>query len=528
MTKTITMLALGASVGLTAMVCPTTTGAQEVQVGATFVGEVNHDISAPLSDIAIAAESSVSSGTHEVLPVRRRSGAAPAVASETDPVIQRSGGPLVAATVGLNFDGVSNISGFVPPDTNASVGSTQVVETTNVSYQIFNKSSGASILGPAAVSSIWSGFAGTLCGKTTSNYSDPVVLYDKAASRWLVTILAYNSSFTSNSECVAVSTGSDATLTYNRYEVSFGSSLPDYPKFGVWSDAYYASFNIFSGGVTFLGAKVCALDRASMLAGGPSNTECFQRTTSDFSFLPSDVDGATPPATNEPDFFVELGSSPNTLELFDFHSDFATPANATFTGPTMISIAPYTQACASTGTCIPQPGISQKLDSLGDRLMHRLAWRNLGGTEHLVVNHAVKPSKAVAAVRWYDIINPDSAPAIAQQGTFTVGAISLWMGSLAMDKAGDIALGFSASSSSVHPSILYTGRIPTDPINTMEAIAAIKLGSASQTINRWGDYTSMAVDPIDDCTFWYANEYLATKGSDWHTRLATLKFPGCS
>jgi hypothetical protein len=265
-----------------------------------------------------------------------------------------------------------------------------------------------------------------------------------------------------------------------------------------------------------------------MLAGGPANTECFQRNTNDFSFLPADADGATPPVPNEPDFFVELGGTPNTLELFDFHSDFSIPANATFTGPKTINVAAFTQACAATGTCIPQPGIGQRLDSLGDRLMHRLAWRNVGGTEHLVVNHAVKPStSAAAAVRWYDIVNPASAPAISQQGTFAAGAISFWMGSIAMDKVGDIALGFSASSSGVHPSILYTGRVPADPLNTMEAPAGIKIGPASQTSNRWGDYSSMAIDPIDDCTFWYANEYLLAKGASWHTRLASLKFPGC-
>ena len=523
--------ALIASVGLAGMIC-TAVDAQEVQVGATFVGEVNHDTSPAVIDLAkaaLASGASMSGGTLGVLPVRHRPGAATAIAGGPDPVVQSSGGALVAATVGLNFDGVRNLSGLVPPDTNASVGSTQVVETTNVSYQVFSKTTGASVLGPVALSSVWSGFVGTLCGKTTVNYSDPIVLYDKAAGRWLITILAFNNALTSNSQCVAVSTGSDATLTYNRYEISFGKNLPDYPKFGVWPDGYYASFNIFPSGVSFIGAEVCALDRISMLAGGPANTECFQRTTSDFSFLPADADGATAPAAGEPDFFLELGTAANTLELFTFHSDFVIPANATFTGPTAISVAAYTQACASTGTCVPQPGTTQKLDSLGDRLMHRLAWRNVGGTEHLVVNHAVKPStSAVAGVRWYDIINPDTAPSVAQQATFAAGATSLWMGSIAMDKVGDIALGFSASSTTLHPSIKFTGRLPTDPPNTLEASATIKAGPASQTNNRWGDYSSMAIDPNDDCTFWYANEYLATSGTTWNTRLASLKFPSCS
>ncbi|MGH8324237.1 MAG: hypothetical protein ACRETD_10640, partial [Steroidobacteraceae bacterium] len=322
--------------------------AQEVQSGAEVIYETNHDTSPALADLATAAAEQPEQPAESaiILPVRRTSTtetAAGAAVSEVDAVVQQLSGPRVSATIGLNFDGLTNLDRAVPPDTNASVGATQVVETVNLHYQVFNKTTGASVLGPLAISGIWSGFNGTLCGKTSFSYSDPVVLYDKAAARWVISILAFNNRFTSSSECYAVSTTSDATGSYNRYEVPFGSNLPDYPKFAVWPDAYYATFNIFPSGGAFAGAEVCALNRAAMLAGSAMTAECFQRTTADASFLPADADGATAPAAGEPDFYVELSSqSRSLLNLFKFHSDFITPALATFTGPTTIAVAAYT------------------------------------------------------------------------------------------------------------------------------------------------------------------------------------------
>jgi len=166
--------------------------------------------------------------------------------------------------------------------------------------------------------------------------------------------------------------------------------------------------------------------------------------------------------------------------------------------------------------------------------MFRLAYRNFGTHESLVVNHSVKTSAAAAGVRWYEIRSPNATPSIFQQGTFINGSNALWMGSIAMDKLGDMALGFSESSSSIHPSIAYTGRVPTDPTNTMESPALIFAGTGSQTGgtanggSRWGDYTSMVIDPSDDCTFWYVNQYIPSNGLfNFHTRLASLRFPAC-
>ncbi len=496
--------------------------AQDVQTNPEVIHEETHDISLPLLDMVPAAPKA---GPRRVLPVMRRPGL-PDISTERDPAVQQTAGPLAATTNFLNFDGINDRDGVAPPDTNGAVGATQFVETVNTSFQVFDKATGASEYGPVEVNTLWSGFGG-LC--ETGNQSDPVVLYDKSAARWVITEAAFNNSFTSFAQCFAVSTSSDATLSYNRYAIPFGIYLPDYGKLGTWSDAYYMTWNVYLLGIVYSGAYTCALDRAAMLAGNPMTRICFLRPATDFSLLPADLDGSTPPPAGSPEYELELANS-NSLNLYRFHVDFGTPGNSTLTGPISIPVASYTQACPSTGTCIPQPGTSQQLDSLGDRLMHRLAYRNFGDHESLVATHSVRPGTGSASgVRWYEIRSPRTTPVVFQQSTVATAAFSLWMGSIAMDKSGDMALGVSASSSSLFPSIAYTGRVPTDPLGTVSLGVAIVLGTGSQTgISRWGDYSSMSVDPADDCTFWYANEYLSNTGSfNWRTRIASFKFNSC-
>ena len=449
-----------------------------------------------------------------------------------DPVVQTTAGPLVATTGGLNFAGVgAGDYGFspnaAPPDTNLAVGATQVVQWVNESFAVFDKTTGALVYGPVAGNTVWAGFGG---GCQTNNDGDPIVQYDKAAGRWVLT--QFSVSTTPYLQCVAVSTTSDATGTYNRYAFSYGNTqFPDYPKVGVWPDAYYISFNIFNNGTTFAGSKVCAYDRAAMLGGGAATQICFQLSTSYGGLLPSDLDGATAPPAGSPNYFMNFGAS--SLNLWKFHVDFATPANSTLTGPTNIPVAGFSRAC-SGGTCIPQPNTRQQLDSLGDRLMYRLAYRNFGTRESLVVNHSVQVSgnkhSSVTGIRWYEIRSPSTSPAVYQQGTYSPDSTNRWMGSIAMDKGGNIAMGYSVSSASVFPSIRYTGRVPTDPLGTMQAENSILTGGGSQLSNlsRWGDYSALAVDPVDDCTFFYTTEYLKSSGTfNWSTRIASFKFPSC-
>ena len=489
---------------------------------------VHHDVSPPLGALIHYRQSSGVQRDRplRLLPVPQGANAQP------DPVVQSSAGPKVGTTSGLNFAGVGDTSNTpgnpcncAPSDTNGAAGATQFVQWVNTAFAVYNKSTGALVAGPTAGNALWAGFGG---GCETNNDGDIIAQYDKAAGRWVMT--QFSVSTTPYLQCVAVSTTSDATGTYNRYAFT-EPNFPDYPKLGVWPDGYYISFNMFNGN-SFVGARACAFDRASMLTGAAATQVCFQLSSSFGSLLPSDLDGATAPPAGSPDYFLNFGS--NALNLWKFHVDFATPSNSTFTGPTTIPVAAFSAACSGGGTCIPQPGTSNKLDSLGDRLMYRLAYRNRAGVESLVVNHSVTVSggkrSSVTGIRWYELRVSSGTVSVFQQGTYSPDSNSRWMGSIAMDKVGDIAVGYSVSSSSVFPSIRYTGRVPGDPAGTLEAENSILAGTASQTgsLHRWGDYSSMSVDPVDDCTFWYTTEFIPSTGSfNWATQIASFKFPTC-
>ena len=498
--------------------------AQQASSGPTVIPPISYDTSPPLVDLIRSAPPKAPNSPRNI-PLRQpaQATAAPLASATQDLALQQLSLPLVSTTPGLDFDGIG-ADGVAPPDTNGSVGATQFVQIVNVEYAVYDKTSGALLLGPTPIHIIWSGFNGDCAN---GDGSDPVVLYDKPAQRWVVGQMNVNLT----SYCMAVSTTSDATQSYYRYEFSFGSNTPDYPKLAVWPDAYYWTANTFSGSTNFVGANPCAFDRATMLSGGPANAICMQQNSSIDSLLPADLDGTTPPTTGEPNFYLQM-VAPGTLNLFKFHVDFTTPSNSTFTGPTAIPVATFSEACGG-GTCIPQPGTTQQLDSLGDRLMFRLAYRNFGDHESLVVNHSVTAGSSVG-VRWYEIRSPNLTPTVFQQGTFSPDSQYRWMGSVAMDQSGDIAVGYSASSSSNFPAVRYTGRVPSDPAGTMESENSIIEGTGSQTggstsgSSRWGDYSSMSVDPADDCTFWYTNEYLTANGSfNWKTRVGSFKFTSC-
>src|SRR6266436_2355648 len=507
--------------------------------GPDVIKASRHDASPPLSQMAIGASSNGGRSDSQS-PTARATGAM--ISNPiSDPVAAPLAGPLTGVTLLSNFDGQSaqdnrNLFGFafVPPDTNGAAGATQFVQMVNVTIAVYDKSSGALLLGPAAIHTLWSGFGG-LCefGGGTPTFSDggdPVVLYDHLAGRWLVTQLQYDTTFTHTAQCLAVSTSSDATGSYNRYEFDFGSNFPDYPKFGIWPDAYYNSINVFPPPhFSFAGAEACAFDRNAMLAGAPASAQCFQQPPTVSSLLPADLDGSTLPPAGAPNYYVGLADSTH-LNFFRFHVDFTNPAKSSFRGPTLVSVAPYSEICAReiTRSCIPQPPPGEKVDGLADRVMFRLAYRNFGDHESLVVNHTVKGG-LLAGVRWYEIRNP-SAPFVFQQSTIIDPNVNYWLGSIAMDKTGNAALGFSASSKSVFPSVYVAGRAPTDPAGQMFGPLVLVNGSGEQfnSFHRWGDYSAMTLDPVDDCTFWYTQEYYATTGSfNWATRIGSFKFSTC-
>ncbi|MER7757758.1 hypothetical protein [Kitasatospora sp. NPDC097643] len=488
---------------------------------------VHHDTSAPLRDLAAAA-TTAPGPQHKGKDHEERLPHPPA-SHVPDPVVQGTpGGPSVPST-GASFDGIGSanysVTG-VPPDPNAAVGSTQIVETVNTAYAVYSRS-GATLLAPTNTSTLWSGFGG-YCQST--NDGDAVVRWDTLASRWVVTQFAnVSSSAGPYFECMAVSTSADATGTYNRYAYQF-ANFPDYPKLSVWPDGYYVTYNMFTPAGSFLNAQVCAMDRAKMLTGAAATQQCYTTSSSYGGLLASDLDGATAPPAGEPATLVGLGTTSTSLAYWKFHVDWAIPANSTFTGPTALTVAAYTTACGTSGTCIPQGGTTQKLDSLSDRVMFRLAYRNYGDHESMVVNHSVTAGSSVG-VRWYELRMSGGNPTVYQQGTYAPDATYRWMGSIAQDKAGNTGLGYSQSSSTTHPSIRYTGRLAGDAPGTMtQGEVTAVTGAGSQTsYSRWGDYTSMAIDPVDDCTFWYTDEYEPATGNfNWATRISSFALPGCT
>jgi hypothetical protein len=501
--------------------------AQDVPLVPQVIYEVQRDVSPPLRDMAGATAPGLGEASFGVIPkLHPRPVRPPALTDVPDDLGLQTAAPhRPHGHRRAQFPGVG-ANGYAPPDTNGAAGTTQYVQWVNVQYAVYDKATGTRILGPSPGNTFWKGFGGPC---ETSNDGDPIVQFDKAAQRWVMAQPVYSSPFM---YCVAVSTTADATGSYRRYAFSIPNNyFPDYPKLGVWPDAYYVSANAFNAsGTSFLGALACALDRTAMLAGNPAIAVCFQKGASVDSLLPSDLDGSTPPPAGTPATFVHIVS--NALALYRFHVDFTVPGNSTFTGPTTIAVNAFSEACGG-GACIPQAGTSQKLDSLGDRLMYRLAYRNFGDHESLVVNHSVVAGSSVG-VRWYELRQTPPGTGgfgVYQQGTFAPDASYRWMGSIAMDKAGDIALGYSLSSSALHPSIAYTVHVPaTDALGTMQAETIVVTGAGSQTggLDRWGDYSSMSIDPVDDCTFWYTTEYVPANGSfNWSTAIVSFKLSGC-
>jgi len=465
-------------------------------------------------------------------------------------------GAQVTATQGLGFAGVDqtgdafdcpNVTGIslVPPDTNAAVGDTEVVQWVNICYVVFNKSNGALIGGPFAGTNFWSGFGGPC---EANDDGDIIIQWDKVNHRWLAAQNVFNGPpfFT----CVAVSQTADALGSYFRYQFP-QPGFPDYPKWGKKGNVYYQTQNNFGNGASFAGVTVCAYQANLMLKGNPSAQQvCIvdnsNGTLFDDSMLPADDDS---PGPSSPE--VLLGAIDNFLPgdthvyEFVFNVDFDTPAKSTLAGidgSMPISVPAFALAfCAPGGLlttdCVPQPTANaDMLDTLGDRLMYRLAhFSGSNGVQHYMVTHSVNDSAAAVGSRWYEFRAKGLGStnlSLYQTGQTPADGEFRWMGSVAMDKAGDIALGYSRSSGNAgdFPSIYFAGQTAGDPVGTTESEKLIKQGGGSQlnSFDRWGDYSSMALDAADSCTFWYTNEYYPVDGSfAWATWVASLKFPNC-
>jgi hypothetical protein len=489
------------------------------------------------------------------------------VQAVSDPLLPARATSLATnmADPSLTFGGLTQnqaCGSCLPPDTDGDVGSGHYIQTVNSSIRIHDKS-GNVLAGPITYNSFFSALgAATPCGNS-QNQGDGIVFYDHIADRWVVSDFAFGAfPGTAFYQCVGVSKNNDPVaggwwLYAVQVDPANNSFLGDYPKFGLWPDGYYLSVNLFSNNTTFNGVRVYALDRNAMINGGPANTIAFTITPADlgdqYSLVPATFRHGSQPPAGQPEWFMDINSSAaaNTVEtqvfVRRFHADFVTPANSTFgvgashTPDGTITVNGFVDAFTTTTAIAPNgtATTTQFLDTLGDKLMYPLVYQNRGGVESIYSSHTVNNNQngtGPTGVRWYQFnMTGNTIPATpAQQQTFTNGADGLWrwMPSINVDAQGNLAIAYSASSTTVNPGIRYAGRLATDPASTMaqgEAVMTPGTGHQTSTSGRWGDYSSLFVDPTDGCTFWHTHEYFSvTSASAWNTRIGSFKFPGCT
>lgn len=462
-----------------------------------------------------------------------------------DPLLSTGFAPELPGTPDplISFAGLNrNESGnYFPPDTIGDVGPNHYVQMVNVAFAIYDKQ-GTLLAGPVAIGELWREQTDPALQACSQDYGDPIVLYDEQADRWLLSQFAFPNGRDTPPwyECIAISQTPDPMDGYYLYAIET-TVWPDYPKLGVWPDAYYMVSN--SNGFPNVG--VYAFDRARMLAGEPATVQEFQIGNRNL-LMPADLDGATPPPAGTPGYFYtamddtywpqEWGiPGEDRVELWAFAVDFDQPANTTFTKQQDIPIAAYNYLNPFSGNIVPQKGTDERLDALAGWPMWRLQYRNQGSHESLVGNFSVDVNGTrLIGIRWFELRKTGDAPwVLHQEGTHAPDADYRWMGSIAMDGAGNIALGYSVSGFDLFPSIRYAARLASDPPGTLRREATLMAGSAPQLTdfpgarNRWGDYSSMNVDPVDDCTFWYTTEYLRDSGEGWRTHIGAFRFPEC-
>jgi hypothetical protein len=444
----------------------------------------------------------------------------------------------------------------VPPDTNGDVGTTQYVQMVNTLWSVYDKTDGSKVAGggPFTLSSLFDVGSQKLCANHDDG--DPVVVWDPIANRWLLSQFALNFNANVYAECIAVSAGEDATGVWYAYQFRYprAKTLPDYPKFGVWPDAYYASFNQFkvssTGRFSWGGAGAVAYDRTAMLAGAPAGQIYMNLAKTDINLggmLPSDLDG-TPPPSGAPNLYAQVdanewGYPRDQIELWAFHTDWATPDDSTFTPIASnlhhdaIKTKAFNPWICRPGRvyCVPQKGSKNRLDTLSDRAMFRLQYRNFGGRETLTFTQSVRSSSKTAGVRWYILQDTGPGWGIQDQGTFApADGRYRWMGSAALDGTGDLAVGYSISSKKMFPSIAYAGKLAADvaahPGKLSQGERRVFKGAGSEKggYSRWGDYSDLTVDPVDECTFFYTQQYYGKTGQwGWRTRIVAFRYPSC-
>lgn len=479
-----------------------------------------------------------------------------------DPAVQTEGPAEPVVFPSQSFDGLRNQDNFNlfgfrvnPPDPVGDVGRDQYVEMVNIAFAVYSKT-GQTELGPTPIGALWEGFRVDDC---TDPAGDPIVIYDQLADRWILTQFTIRGFFDPNRpffNCVAVSKTSDATGGYYRYAFTSGLNFPDYPKYGVWTDTYTLTTREFGPNGEY-GIGVYGLEKNKMLRGEPAravsyfidgNNPALLPLVGD-GLLPADLDGTARPRDTDAipvvgtqDDGGGYGATEDAVNIWDFRVDWGRRTTSSLRLAEQIPVAPFDSIfpCGpDSRDCLQQPGQTNParyIDILSyrQRPTWRLAYRKFPGYDSMVTNQSVEARRGQAGVRWYEIRRTLTGDyTVFQQGTYAPNdGIDRWMGSIAQDKRGNMALGYSVvNDTNVFPGIRFTARAAGDPPGVMtfrEGTIFNGTGRQQTRNSRWGDYTSMNVDPVDDCKFWYVNEYYsATSENGWRTRIASLKLPGC-
>ena len=507
-----------------------------------------HDVSAPMRDVIRNMPPEQPMGTEQEpyqIPniLLKLSAPAPPMRAPLD--IQRAPTGVPAPSIDLSFEGISSATsgcGCLPPDTEGDVSDQHYVQWVNTKWAVYNKTDGSVVQAPTSGNSFWVGFGGQC---ETSNSGDPIALWDPRAQRWIMSQFVTSAPY---AQCVAVSTTTDPLGSYYRYQFDW-PNFGDYPKLAVWTDtstsqdAYLLTTHEFQG-QTFAGAAFIAMQRDKMLTGDPSAAMVrFPGFTTAYGVEPVNLVGTLDAPNDACPMYVHFDGNTSDYLFWDLCLDWTTPANSTISqNPTRIAGAPF----IPYGGEVPEPGTASGLDSFGTHIMYRANAREFpeGAPTHmsLVINHAVLADAQQSAINWVhlDLDNGGTIPTqptplnkrIIDQGTYAPDSDNRWMGGIAIDGSGNIGVGFSKSSSATYPQVEISGRSLGDPAGTLRdetnCTDLIANGSQTSTSNRWGDYSAMSVDPVDQCTFYFTNEYYpTTAGSSWHTRVCSFKFDGC-
>lgn len=457
---------------------------------------------------------------------------------------------LVSAPGYSSDDNLAVVGGRVmPPDTNGDVDDQYFVQYVNLGWVALNKSDGSIAAGPFAGNTFWAGFGGAC---ETNNAGDPIVIYDHLADRWIFSQFTPIQG-TQGHQCFAVSkdgdpfpgAGETAADQYYRYDfVVDNNGFNDYPKIGMWPDGYYMTTNHFNAALTsYTGTRISVFDRVKMLAGNPVPffVQFDMGTDDTFSMQPVHLEGFdTPPAgtcglvihASDAEVF-RTAADPDTYRLWRACADFTTPGNSTVVEQPRINAAEFDAELCGFNSCVPQPN-GQSLDTLSQFTMYRFTTRYFPGSGLKgVVSHSVDVGADRAGVRWasFDLDTAGTAHSLSDQGTLDPGdSLHRWMPAAGMDRMGNLGLVYTRGNASTFPSVYYTGREAGDAAGVLQPEAACIDGTGSQSGgDRWGDYASMSIDPVDQCTFWMTNEYVETTGTfEWNTRVCSFKFDSCS